>query len=778
VQNEKSPPDASASSAAHYKQHRVRWVLLALLAYLTRLFAIKHEETGGGSGPIESQTNPNQATGTAPGTTHQSATSQSTPSAGAGGGIRKTDDGRAADAVPERNGPSARVHRFFERNAGWFTLLATAVLAVALLLATSIADSAILNTKYAPYISQITVVAVGVFLLFVILLFTRPLNTQSDINTIFRFGWYFVVVVGIFGLLFLIIGVDGIGGDDLWTTGRIGPSEATVAASSVSEPPPEHEVEGDGTIAMPSGGTSDHRRAIGPASDETADGRGGSAPAPLARGSVREGFEGAVPPDAKPDVRGGADPAVEKTGDHSGSKAALRRPMARSHFLLTVVLGCDYNSVVYRNPRGLRTASTADSTSKTAPGSTSTAATGSNAAAADVLASMDTHAAQSGMPEGVNCGELPPQWVIVLGGSILNCDFDSTCPKDLPRPNIAAREAEYQRAQERLKDARKRRGSSHEALDSLQMLRASNISIGAADLHQLQERIADLPHVDSFEGEVRDAKEKLAEARRLNGFGLNIEGSPVIGGVVVPVFFVAIALMGALVNMARKLPEFQERVEPKYREEFESKLATSGDVQTPISWEYARDLVVFQIIQVLSAAGIAVLAYSWARPQDQATTVIIAFAAGFSSEVFLLAVRGVVDRMIGLGPRPPRVRAMLMSDTKDDQKGDIPPRGPADTAPKTASGFKVGDLVRLLQPVGPCMPGAEGIVLSVASDGELIVRTTRDHTGAPLNVRLQSQSASAFQLVGAPRTNTTVGGGRGDAPAGQAGGESAVGPVG
>ena len=75
----------------------------------------------------------------------------------------------------------------------------------------------------------------------------------------------------------------------------------------------------------------------------------------------------------------------------------------------------------------------------------------------------------------------------------------------------------------------------------------------------------------------------------------------------------------------------QERIEPGYKREFESKLATSGDTQIPVSWAYARDLVVFQIIQVLSAAGIAILAYSWARPEDQATTVIIAFAAGFSS---------------------------------------------------------------------------------------------------------------------------------------------------
>jgi hypothetical protein len=167
--------------------------------------------------------------------------------------------------------------------------------------------------------------------------------------------------------------------------------------------------------------------------------------------------------------------------------------------------------------------------------------------------------------------------------------------------------------------------------------------------------------------------------------------------------------------------------------------------------------VVFQIIQVLSTPGIAVLAYAWARPEDQATTVILAFAAGFTSEVFLLAVRGVVDRMIGLGPRPPRVRAMLAGEAKTVANADIPPRGAPNSTQVSSSGFRVGDLVTLVQPVGPCLPGAEGRVIAIGAGDEVIVQTTRDHTGAPLNIRLQSQSASSFKLAGKPAPSSPNG---------------------
>jgi hypothetical protein len=717
-------------------------------------------------------------------------------SASGGGGSKKTADSQSADSNPEDNYPAARAHRFFERNAGWFTLLATALLVTILVYASITADSdgchnsqstgeqASAQQESGPstnpadrppaqsanptgkseaasnsgcskswhlsdYIPQIAAVGVGIFLLFLILLFTRPLTTRSDIDTIFRFGWYFVVVVGIFGLMFLVMGIDGNGDSDLWAAGKIG------GESSVASP----------TNRSPSSGGALHS---------------GGSPSPS--GSPPPGVSAGSLTGTSPN-RPSASVNAPPTGTLSLDDFAKK--LTRSRYLLSVVRGCDYNSVIYRNPRRLRTVvanSGSTNPNSTAGSGQGKSATSGNQSAAQVLDSMDAHAYQSGMPEGVNCGDLPPQWVIAIGGLILDCDFDGTCPKAKSPPDLINLEKEYRQAQAQLSDAQRLMEQARRASDAKQMLAGMYLNSGERDQLETpsnQHSLNGPTSLEALQRTARKAKADLDSAHRASGLHLNIAGNPIVGGVVVPVFFLAIALMGALVNMARKLPEFQERIEPSYRQEYESKLANSGDVQTPITWEYARDLVVFQIIQVLSAAGIAVLAYSWARPEDQATTVIIAFAAGFSSEMFLLAIRGVVDRVIGLGPRPPRVRAMMTPDTKDEQKPGIPPRGPTSSGGRTSGGFKTNDLVRLVQPVGVVLPGAQGTVIAIAEDGDLIVQTSVDHTGLPLSVRLPPASPTAFELVGAPgarggsaRTGTAAapGGGGGAAGASGAGG--------
>jgi hypothetical protein len=424
--------------------------------------------------------------------------------------------------------------------------------------------------------------------------------------------------------------------------------------------------------------------------------------------------EGTVP---KPP---GNDPAKNDPASSAGPKY--------SPYLFAIVRGCDYYSIAYSNK-----VTVAQNTK-------------SPAASAPASSPLSTQVVQAGMPEGVYCGEVPPQWVLVIGGNILDCSFDSTCPKPEVRPP-----ADLKGLQKTLDDA-------NSALTKAQAAKQQADDNAYADSLEAQARLyassnpkasqADVPtavQIAELTKKAQSAKTGL-DAAKASVPKLTIEGAPIIGGVVVPVFFVVIAMMGALINMGRKLPEFQERVDPDYKKEFETKLSSADDVQAPISWPYARDLVVFQIIQVLSAPGIAILAYSWAHPEDQAKTVILAFAAGFTSEVFLLAVRGVVDRMIGLGPRPPRTRAMMAASDPAPNTA-LPPRGPVSPSSKTAGAFKVGDVVRLVAPVGPCMPGAVGIVSSLDSAGDVVVTTTQDHTGAPLNYRLQSQNASSFELL-------------------------------
>jgi hypothetical protein len=633
--------------------------------------------------------------------------------AAGGGGSRKTGSDPLASAEPENRGAAEGPHRLLERNAGWLTLLSAAILLVTLAVTEDL---------------RWIIAGASLFLLFVILLFTRPLDARSDVDTLFRVAWCFEVAMASFGLLFLLFG-ERLGEDaagqgahatrpPIWAFGRThnSPTTTTVAQQA----PPQT-----------------------PTPNTTPNTQASNTPPP---GTANTGTPSKSPPDHAPEHP--TTPASPNAAAAPGTSGQDNKTpqLSRSNYLLAVVRGCDYNSVAYVNPRG----STVPSPS-TSPGKTPIPNTTSPV---NALTNLRTRLAQAGMPEGINCGELPPQWVLVIGGNILDCDFDSSCPKPQARPNVAKLESDYESLSEQLKDARKRKVTASNRIYGQKLFEASEVSPGGDLTAQLNQTLLD---VQALERKAREAKSLLDAAKKSAGYNLNIEGNPIVGGVVVPVFFVVIALMGALVNMARKIPEFQERIEPVYKTEFDSKVASGDGLPPPITWPYARDLVVFQIVQVLSTPGIAILAYSWARPEDQATTVILAFAAGFTSEVFLLAIRGVVDRLIGMGPRPPRVRVALPLD-RDMERSTVPPRGPANTSPASSGGFKVGDLVKLVQPVGPCMPGAEGIVLSIEPGGDLIVRTTRDHTGTPLNYRLQSQSPTAFQLVGKPPTPVAGGG--------------------
>lgn len=121
-------------------------------------------------------------------------------------------------------------------------------------------------------------------------------------------------------------------------------------------------------------------------------------------------------------------------------------------------------------------------------------------------------------------------------------------------------------------------------------------------------------------------------------------GSPqnrvdVTGGVVVPLPFVIIALFGGAISLSRRLPEIQKRSEPGYE----------GTAAEPaIGMCEAREQLLFQIMQFISAPLIAITAHQLIEPERQSTAVGLAFLAGFGSESILLMIRGVAN---GLAPR-------------------------------------------------------------------------------------------------------------------------------
>ncbi|MCB1735849.1 MAG: hypothetical protein H6981_11915 [Gammaproteobacteria bacterium] len=148
------------------------------------------------------------------------------------------------------------------------------------------------------------------------------------------------------------------------------------------------------------------------------------------------------------------------------------------------------------------------------------------------------------------------------------------------------------------------------------------------------------------------------------------------GGLVVPLFVVIVALMGGTVSMTRRLPEIQkqawryiELVNPpseqdqdpegtpisapaaetnpdlsdsRYHEADGKTIAT----RQPITLDYARERLIFQIMQVVSAPIVAMIAYYLFEPDTKAMSIAIAFISGFASESVLIGVRRLGDVLL------------------------------------------------------------------------------------------------------------------------------------
>jgi hypothetical protein len=170
------------------------------------------------------------------------------------------------------------------------------------------------------------------------------------------------------------------------------------------------------------------------------------------------------------------------------------------------------------------------------------------------------------------------------------------------------------------------------------------------------------------------------------------------GGLVVPLYFVVLSLMGAAVSMTRRVPEYQRRVvqggsttqgsqsahaaqaaqatqaaqaaqlqaaqpaQPGHGDQATqaaqaAQATQAAQVQAaqaavaaqaakgPITPDQAREYLVFQILQVISAPLIAITAYYLVEPGSRASSVALGFSAGFTSETILLAIRALIEKL-------------------------------------------------------------------------------------------------------------------------------------
>lgn len=108
----------------------------------------------------------------------------------------------------------------------------------------------------------------------------------------------------------------------------------------------------------------------------------------------------------------------------------------------------------------------------------------------------------------------------------------------------------------------------------------------------------------------------------------------VSGGYVIPMYIVDLALLGAIINIVRRLPEYQKRTHADF---------VATDSETPLQPYETRDFVVFQLLQLLSAPLLAMVAFYALAPHSLAAAVGIAFGAGLFSEALLLRIRAVIE---------------------------------------------------------------------------------------------------------------------------------------
>lgn len=145
------------------------------------------------------------------------------------------------------------------------------------------------------------------------------------------------------------------------------------------------------------------------------------------------------------------------------------------------------------------------------------------------------------------------------------------------------------------------------------------------------------------------------------GSRLSLPGDPpgqapvrIEAGLVVPLYIMVLALMGGAVSMTRRVPEYQRRVWLWYvmeasrpEENLKALVASHGqDEDSPtMTPAHARENMVFQLLQVISAPLIAFTAYYVFAPGTPTASVLLGFVSGFASETILVNIRGAAQKL-------------------------------------------------------------------------------------------------------------------------------------
>ena len=133
-------------------------------------------------------------------------------------------------------------------------------------------------------------------------------------------------------------------------------------------------------------------------------------------------------------------------------------------------------------------------------------------------------------------------------------------------------------------------------------------------------------------------------------------------GLLIPLYFIIMALMGGSISLTRRLPELQKQAGSEH-------IATAK--QPRLSQYEFREHLIFQMVQFISAPFLAILAYYLIEPSNTTNAVVLAFTAGFASETILLMVRSVANKITpetSAGPQYGAIAGIVLFKDEDDRK--------------------------------------------------------------------------------------------------------------
>ncbi len=135
-------------------------------------------------------------------------------------------------------------------------------------------------------------------------------------------------------------------------------------------------------------------------------------------------------------------------------------------------------------------------------------------------------------------------------------------------------------------------------------------------------------------------------------------------GLLIPLYFIIMALMGGSISLTRRLPELQKQAGSEH-------IAT--EQQPRLSQYEFREYLIFHMVQFISAPFLAILAYYMIEPGSTTNAVVLAFTAGFASETILLMVRSVANKITPQTNEVPQygaIAGMVKIDPDDAKAGN------------------------------------------------------------------------------------------------------------